>query len=78
MDHEIRRRRDLDAAARGSGRVLGGFEGALVKFESGGKANLVNPLGYAGLYQFGAPRLPRWACTSPATNEDSEELVKDP
>jgi hypothetical protein len=35
----------------------GGWEGALVAKESGARAHIVNKQGYAGIYQFGAPRL---------------------
>lgn len=35
----------------------GGFESRLVTRESSGKPGIVNPWGYAGLYQFGAPRM---------------------
>ncbi len=34
-----------------------GFEAALVQRESGGRPGVVNKWGYAGLYQFGAPRM---------------------
>jgi hypothetical protein len=37
--------------------AIKGFEARLVTRESGGRADVVNGLGYAGLYQFGAPRL---------------------
>jgi len=38
-------------------RELGGLKGALMHRESGGNPSLVNQFGFAGLYQFGAPRL---------------------
>ena len=41
----------------GKDAISGGFERALVHRESGGRPGTVNSLGYAGLYQFGAPRL---------------------
>jgi len=49
--------------------VLDGYEGALKKQESGGNPGKVNPLGYAGLYQFGAPRLADMGVYTPGPGE---------
>lgn len=65
---DARKKKFLDAADvsraelevdRDPGIILkrGGFEGRLVTRESSGKPGVVNPWGYAGLYQFGAPRM---------------------
>jgi hypothetical protein len=51
-------------------RALGGFTGALKKSESGGDPTKVNQLGYAGLYQFGAPRLAAMGIYQPGSKED--------
>jgi hypothetical protein len=49
--------------------VLDGFQGALKKQESGGNPAKVNQLGYAGLYQFGAPRLADMGIYTPGPGE---------
>jgi hypothetical protein len=46
------------------------FETTLVARESGGRATTVNQFGYAGLYQFGAPRLADLGVYSPGAGED--------
>jgi|GEM_PF-2926659 len=52
------------AAARG------GYEGALIQRESSNNPRIVNSLGYAGLYQFGAPLLQTLGLYTPGANED--------
>jgi hypothetical protein len=49
--------------------VLDGFQGALKKQESSGNPAKVNQLGYAGLYQFGAPRLADMGVYTPGPGE---------
>lgn len=49
--------------------VLDGYQGALKKQESGGNPAKVNQLGYAGLYQFGAPRLADMGVYTPGPGE---------
>jgi len=51
-------------------KALAGFEGALRQRESGGKPGVVNNLGYAGLYQFGAPRLSDTGLYTPGAGEN--------
>jgi len=46
------------------------FESRLVGSESSGNPRLINQLGYAGLYQFGAPRLADMGVYTPGANED--------
>lgn len=50
--------------------AAGGIEGALVGRESGGRPWIVNGFGFAGLYQFGAPRLQTLGIYEPGSNED--------
>lgn len=57
-------------------RVLGGFEGALAKRESGGNPASVNQFGYAGLYQFGAPRLADMGVYTPGPDENLKTWSK--
>lgn len=52
------------AAARG------GYEGALINRESSGNPRTVNSLGYAGLYQFGAPLLSTLGLYKPGADEN--------
>jgi hypothetical protein len=56
--------------------VLDGFQGALKKQESGGNPAKVNQLGYAGLYQFGAPRLAAMGVYSPGAGESMDGWSK--
>ena len=49
-----------------SGRLQGG---QLMMFESGGRPDIVNPLGYVGLFQHGAPRLYDLGLYTPGKNE---------
>lgn len=51
-------------------RVLGGFKGALAQQESSGNPKIVNGNGYAGLYQFGAPRLQTLGVYQPGAGEN--------
>lgn len=60
------------AAARG------GYEGALINYESSNNHRTVNPLGYAGLYQFGAPLLSTLGLYTPGANEDLKGWSKAP
>jgi hypothetical protein len=48
---------------------LRGFEGALIGSESSGRPAQVNSKGYAGLYQFGAPRLEAIGAYTPGEDE---------
>lgn len=69
---------DTQKAAELNARFYGGvpkagqsnFERALEKSESGGSATLVNKFGYAGRYQFGAPRLDDLGVYTPGSNEN--------
>lgn len=54
-------------AARGA-RILGGD--SLMQTESGGRPGVVNDFGYAGLYQFGAPRLADLGIYTPGAGEN--------
>jgi hypothetical protein len=45
-------------------------ENALIVKESGGDPSVVNKFGFAGLYQFGAPRLETLGLYTPGANED--------
>lgn len=58
--------------------VLDGFGGALKKQESGGNPGKVNQLGYAGLYQFGAPRLVDMGVYTPGKDESLQGWSKTP
>lgn len=49
--------------------VAGGFEAALLRRESGGRPDVVNKFGFAGLYQFGAPRLAELGLYDPQGGE---------
>ncbi len=50
--------------------ALGGNQAALRARESSGNPSIVNSFGYAGLYQFGAPRLETLGVYTPGANED--------
>ena len=50
-------------------RELGGLKGALMHRESSGNPTLVNQFGFAGLYQFGAPRLKDLGIYVPGSGE---------
>ncbi|MCK1445429.1 hypothetical protein IVB43_23880 [Bradyrhizobium sp. 48] len=52
------------------------FEGRLVGSESSGNPRLINQLGYAGLYQFGAPRLADLGVYTPGANENMKDWSK--
>ncbi|GJD92937.1 hypothetical protein [Methylobacterium iners] len=56
----------------------GGWEGALIRRESSGNPRVVNSLGYAGLYQFGAPLLQTLGLYTPGQNEDLKGWSKSP
>lgn len=58
--------------------VLDGFQGALKKQESGGNPAKVNQLGYAGLYQFGAPRLADMGVYTPGPGENLKGWSETP
>lgn len=51
-------------------------EQKLISFESGGNPTKVNQLGYAGLYQFGAPLLTDLGLYKPGANEDLKSWSK--
>lgn len=72
---ELRDRYFGSVPVRGTG---GGFESALVRRESGGNPARVNPLGYAGLYQFGAPRAADIGIYTPGQGEDLKSWSKSP
>jgi hypothetical protein len=48
----------------------------LLRMESGGNARLVNRYGYAGLFQFGAPRLADLGLYAPGADEDLSSWSK--
>jgi hypothetical protein len=50
--------------------VPGWFDSALTARESSGRANAVNSLGFAGLYQFGAPRMSHVGLYTPGRDEN--------
>lgn len=54
------------------------FETSLVGSESSGNPTRVNQLGYAGLYQFGAPRLADISVYTPGANENLKDWSKTP
>lgn len=58
--------------------VLDGYQGALKKQESSGNPAKVNQLGYAGLYQFGAPRLVTMGVYTPGPGEDMKNWSDTP
>lgn len=66
------------AALRSLDQVRTPFEARLVGSESSGNPTRVNQLGYAGLYQFGAPRLADIGVYTPGPNEDLKGWSKSP
>lgn len=58
--------------------VLDGFGGALKARESSNNPGKVNQLGYAGLYQFGAPRLADMGIYTPGKDEALDGWSKTP
>lgn len=54
------------------------FEGALIGRESSGSPALVNKLGYAGLYQFGAPRMAALGVYTPGQGENLSNWSSTP
>lgn len=58
--------------------TLDGFQGALKKQESSGNPAKVNQLGYAGLYQFGAPRLADMGVYTPGSGESMKGWSETP
>lgn len=64
---------DPSGGARTTETIIPGkpnWEDALVQRESGGRPDIVNPLGYAGKYQFGAPLLQTLGVYTPGQGED--------
>jgi hypothetical protein len=59
-------------------KLLGGFKANLVDRESSGRPTLVNQLGYAGLFQFGAPRVADMGIYTPGAGEDLKTWSKTP
>lgn len=58
--------------------VRGGWEGALINRESSGNPRIVNSLGYAGLYQMGAPLLTTLGLYKPGAGENLQSWSTDP
>lgn len=58
--------------------MVGGWEGRLINRESAGRPDVVNQLGYAGLYQFGAPLLTQLGVYRPGDNEDLKTWAGTP
>ena len=58
--------------------VRGGWEGALINRESSGNPRVVNPFGYAGLYQMGAPLLTTLGLYTPGANENLQTWSDTP
>lgn len=56
--------------------AVGGLEGAIIGRESGGRPGIVNDYGYAGLFQYGAPRLQTLGVYSPGDSEDLSRWSK--
>jgi len=56
--------------------ATGGLEGALRQRESSNNPRIVNQFGYAGSYQFGAPRLATMGVYTPGANENLEGWSK--
>lgn len=56
----------------------GGGSTSLIAAESGGKPDVVNEFGYAGLYQFGAPRLSALGVYKPGQGENLADWQKTP
>jgi hypothetical protein len=54
----------------GGGGVPAGNEGRVIQRESGGNPSVVNDLGYAGTYQYGAPRVTDLGVYKPGTGEN--------
>jgi hypothetical protein len=54
------------------------LEGALINRESGGNPTAVNRFGFAGLYQFGAPRLAELGIYTPGANENFDNWNSTP
>lgn len=54
------------------------LQNRLIKRESGGRTNLINTFGYAGLFQFGAPRLTDLGVYRPGPSENLEAWSKTP
>jgi len=65
---------DAQVLALAEGRTSGG--GSLMRSESGGRPDVVNGFGYAGLYQFGAPRLADLGIYTPGAGENLKSWSK--
>lgn len=66
------------AALDSLNKVRAPFETSLVGSESSGNPTRVNQLGYAGLYQFGAPRLADLGVYTPGAKENMKDWSKSP
>lgn len=66
------------AYAEATKTVMAGRQGALMTAESGGRPGTVNGFGYAGLWQFGAPRLAELGLYQPGADEDLPTWSKTP
>lgn len=60
----------LKAVARQNPLAVGNFEQRLARKESSGRPGVVNQLGFAGLYQFGAPRMAELGMFTPEGSLD--------
>jgi hypothetical protein len=77
---QIHQYMDADAAAvaRQKSANATGLENSLIYRESGSNPTKVNQLGYAGYYQFGAPRLADLGIYKPGADENVDKWSKTP